>query len=76
MDPYTWEDYFNVGTVVQNTINVFGNGNQPRRSEIIAMRPDTTEGVVVDLKELKTGYVSHNVTPAHFYFDTTYYKNW
>lgn len=75
-DPYTWYDYFKIGTVVATTLGNVANGNKPRDAEIVDIRPDPVTEVIVDLKDLKTGFTTYGVSPSKFYFNIEYYKDW
>ena len=71
--PYTWEDYFKIGTVVRHR----GTGDgRPLQAVIIDIRQDVEYDAVVDIKNIKTGFVTYGVRPSMYYLDVPYYKDW
>jgi hypothetical protein len=69
--PYSWDDFFKVGTVVCNALK------QPARdAEILAISRDEFDDVTIVIKDLKTGFVTYGVKPTDFYFNVNYYKDW
>jgi hypothetical protein len=72
--PLSWDDYFQVGSVVSTLINSIDG--KPRSAEIMEIRYDSVRQRVVDIKDIKTGYNSFNVDPSNFYLDVTFVKDW
>lgn len=74
----TWHDYFKVGTMVQTSVTAIDRVNNPtkRRAEIMDIREDRDFQVVVDLRDVNTGYTVFGVTPDKYLLDLKFYKDW
>ena len=74
----TWRDYFKVGTMVQTNVTAVDRVNNPnkRMAEIMDIRDDTDFQVLVDLRDVKTGYTVFGVTPDKYLLDLKFYKDW
>lgn len=71
----TWFDYFRVGTMVQTNVTDIGRGGK-RRAEIMDVRTEKDSHVLVDLRDVVTGFTVFSVTPDKFILDMLYYKDW
>jgi hypothetical protein len=74
----SWYDYFKVGTMVQTNMTAIDRANNPskRRAEIMDVRTDKNFKIVVDLRDVKTGYTAFGVTPDKYLLDLGYYRDW
>jgi hypothetical protein len=73
LQPYIWDDYFKVGTIVRYKATTKGHANQ---AEIIDVHEDSEFDKVVDIKDMRNGFVIYNVQPSMYYLDVPYYKDW
>lgn len=73
----SWHDYFKVGTVVRTRATCIDRNNiSYRQAEIMEIRSDDDSQVIIDLKDLRTGFTVFSVTPDKYRLDVQFYKDW
>lgn len=72
--PYSWDDYFKVGTIVLTNIKQLTNDTTKfKRAEIVNINNDKNDTPTMDLKDIETGFVVYCVPCAIIRFDVDFY---